>query len=144
MIICKVSDVTNLSVIPIDNPHKVLSLLALEQLEEHSGGIGRGETVEHVEGAEDGGDARVVARVHVQQLRLFLHAVVHHLGIHFVISISKLRIFKLVLQYVVHHFGVLLYQRGPVLCHLLDEGPSPQPKANLENKIKSNYHQARR
>ena len=68
----------------------------------------------------------------------------HHLGIHFVISISKLRIFKLVLQYVVHHLGVLLYQRGPVLCHLLDEGPSPQPKANLENKIKSNYHQAKR
>ena len=132
MRICKVSDVTNLSVIPIDNPHKVLSLLALEQLEEHSGGVGRGETVEHVEGAEDGGDAGVVARVHVQQLRLFLRAVVHHLGIHFVIiSISKLRIFKLVLQCVVHHLGVLLYQRGPVLCHLFDEGPSPQPKANI-------------
>ena len=89
MRICKVSDVTNLSVIPIDNPHKVLSLLALEQLEEHSGGVGRGETVEHVEGAEDGGDARVVARVHVQQLRLLLHNVVHHLGTYILLSLFQ-------------------------------------------------------
>ena len=79
--ICKVSDVTNLSVIPVDNPDKVLPLLPLEQFEEQSGGVGRGEPVEHLEGAEDGGDAGVVARVHVQQLRLFLHNVVHHLGI---------------------------------------------------------------
>merc|ERR1719336_735723 len=42
----------HLSVIPIDNPDKVLSLLPLEELEEHSGGVGRGEPVEHLEGAE--------------------------------------------------------------------------------------------
>ena len=90
---------TDLSVIPVDNPHKVLSLLALEQLEEHSGGVRRGETVEHVEGAEDGGDARVVAGVHVQQLRLPLHNVVSHLLSYFRFQSTT---------FVVGHLGVLL------------------------------------
>ena len=99
---------TNLSVIPVDNPDKVLSLLALEQFEEQSGGIGRGEPVEHLEGAEDGGDGCVVARVHVQQLRLFLHNVVDHLGIFILSCLFKTLEFLnfLSTEYVVHHLGI--------------------------------------
>ena len=81
----------------------MLPFLPLEQLQENGRGVGRRKPIEHVEGVKDGGDAGVVARVHVQQLGL-------------------------VLQYVVDHLRLLLDQESPVLQHLLDEGSAIEPK----------------
>ena len=93
---------TNLSVILVSKPHKVIISLPLEQLQEDGRGVRRCEPVEHVEGVEDGGDAGVVPGVHVQQLRLFL-------------------------QHVVDHLSLLLDEEGKVLQHLFDEGSALEP-----------------